>query len=189
MRDLINFARRDVANYLATQHGDAPDASKAEVMVAAAEMVIGLPYEMGGNGWLNSIDGYGFIRWCVRAAEAWVPRLGLRFHREIACASVSRSKFASLTGEPDADQILPYIEAWGLQRVNEIHPIKTQPGDIVLSLGNGPGAVIVMQGSDHPEGELVAGIWCQSSPQIRADAGVGRSRVRVYRWPSARAVV
>lgn len=187
MNELIKFARGDLAEYLATSRGAPPKASKAEVMVAAAAMVIGMPYAMGGDG-RDRIDGFGFIRWCARAAAAWTDR-GIRLAHDFADASVDRHRFASLTGEPDASPTRPYLEAWGLARVNEDHPIRTLPGDVVLSLGNGPGAVIVMQGVDHLDGELVAGIWKQSSPEIRADAMTGRSRVRVYRWPHAGAVL
>jgi len=165
--------------------------SRAKVMVQVAKIIVAgdHPYAPGGRGAPGGFDGYGFVRWCVSFAAAWRPGVG--YDVEAAVGNRLIHDLVDYTGwpdlEPSGQSICSALESWGMVRVDQCHPLKTLPGDVIITLGQGPACCIVTDAGNQDRGELVAMVWAPKGPAIRSNLADGRAPLRAYRWPTVSA--
>ena len=165
------------------------DYTRAQVMALVAKFIAEgckADYCPGGRAWPDGFDGFGFVRWCASFAVSWWPGVGYRSDPAVL------EQFADLRDymgwpdhDPSCEAICAAIESWGMERIERGHPLKTLPGDIIITQGHGPDCCIVTDAGNQDRGELVAMVWAPKGPEIRSNTVYGRVPYRAYRWPSA----
>lgn len=164
--------------------------SRAQVMARIAQvMAMGSQYAPGGRGPLQGFDGFGFVRYCASVASFWNPGLGFEPPGNAVNRPLNdlRDYMGWPEHEPSCEAVCAAVESWGMERIERGHPLKTQPGDIIITQGHGPDCCIVTDSGNHDRGELVAMVWAPKGAEIRPNTAFGRVAVRAYRWPSAAA--
>lgn len=166
--------------------------TRAQVMVRIARLMTmgaGSQYAPGGRGPLQGFDGFGFVRYCATFASLWNPGLGFAPPGNAVDRPLAdlRDYMGWPEHEPSCEAICAAIESWGMERIERGHPLKTLPGDIIITQGHGPDCCIVTDAPTQDRGELVAMVWAPKGPEIRANTAFGRVPYRAYRWPSAAA--
>lgn len=155
-------------------------ASRSQVCAAAAGFYVGMdtPYRPGGRD-ADGLDGFGFVRACVQAAMDWTPGVGFTPGPEIADLT---NYMGWPNEEPSSAAIATVVEAWGLVQVDKHYCKSANPGDVLMTLGRGPGASIVTHAINHDRGQQVALVWAPNPPMLRPTALEGRMPVRAYRF-------
>jgi hypothetical protein len=160
--------------------------TRAGLMVAAAQSLVGRPYMHEGRGPVV-FDGFGFIRACVQVAldhqtGAFVPVDAIEDARGRNMPDRFRPQIQD--DEVNAHALGDLLVAWGLEQVQYGPGARyTQPGDVKVSLGAGPAGAIVVTGFQPGQTEWVVAAWRPSGPEVRGDCMLGRSCARIYRWP------
>lgn len=158
--------------------------TRAEVMAWAAKTLVTKyhpTYTPGGRTTPEGFDAFGFVRWCAEVAASWAEGHGFVVPADLADL---RDYMGWPDHDPSGDSICAAIESWGLQRIEHVFPLKTLPGDIIMTLGNGPDCCVVTDAQTQDRGELVALVWAPHGPEIRLNTAFGRVPCRAYRWPS-----
>lgn len=147
--------------------------SDAQVMAEMARRFTATPYLFGGRGEAGQqgYDGFGMVRAC---AETVVGR---------PLPDLTDYLRYPVGAEPTYDACYDVLVAWGMQRVDGVHPLPTRPGDVIVSHGLGPTLSIVVAVGNHDRGQLVAMVWPGHPCEIRSNTALGRAPLRAYRWP------
>ncbi|KQV66607.1 hypothetical protein [Caulobacter sp. Root343] len=148
--------------------------SRAAIMAKAAEAVVkaGIGYKPGGRG-ADGVDGFGFIRLCAEHA--------------------THSALNDLYGyqgwpdeEPWNERVANMLEEWGLTQVGRYDYREFRRGDVIVHVGVGPTAEVLVSPPNDDRGALLAGCWAPEPPKIHTQlARLQRHMVRVYRWTGA----
>jgi hypothetical protein len=162
----------------------------ASKTVVLAQQMVGRPYQLGSLGPI-SVDGYTLIRGIISLVVD--EGLGSARRRALPIVPLSQYRLDFPPGsynpadrqlvEPDAHALEEVLVAAGMDIVPGRGGAHTRPGDVVLSLGQGPAGAIVISPWTQDRGEVVVCAWPGRPVAARSDSSFGRSRVRVYRWP------
>jgi hypothetical protein len=169
-----------------------------EMMASATDYLLGLDlrYRIGGRGPFE-YDGFGFVRQAVqmvfdarcfragRKTRALLDKPFAGYMTRIPPGGMTPAD--ALPIEPDAIDVVAMLEDAGMERLEGRGGASTQAGDVVVYIGPGPHAGVVMRGASDDPGEAIALAW-NDGPRVRDDRAIGRYRVQVYRWPALEAV-
>lgn len=170
-----------------TPPAPAPALTRAEVMVLAAQTLVGATYAHEGRV-RTGLDGFGLIQLCVQAVLDYeagsitgrADRIGSHFGRNKPDAFRPQIQ----DDEVNAHDLDHMLVAWGMVAVQYGPGARyTLPGDVKVSLGSGPAGAIVTTGFQPGQTEWVVAAWRPSGPEVRGDCMLGRSCARIYRWP------